>query len=373
MRSDMKNISIRKIVALLLTTGCLTSCSMAKLPFPSVSDSTETGGYLTAASMTKYDATFLQLFDTVTTISGYAEDKETFRHYAEELKSELTVYHQLYDIYNSYEGINNIKTINDMAGIEPVEVDERIIGMLELSKEMYRESDGAFNVAMGSVLTIWHDFRTAGIENPEEAMLPPMELLKAAAEHTDMELVEIDREASTVYLPDPEMSLDVGAIAKGYATEQVCQKLEADGLKQGLVSVGGNVRSIGRKGSGEKWMVGIQNPDLHSDADYLHRVALEDMSLVSSGSYQRYYTVAGKTYHHIIHPETLMPWDAYVSVTILCRDSGMADALSTSVFNMPLEAGMTFIEQLDGVEALWIEQDGTEHFSSGFKNYLFDE
>lgn len=369
----MKNFRVRAGIVLLLTTGCLTSCRMVNLPAEPWPDSSETEGYLTAGSMTKYDATFLQLFDTVTTISGYAEDKETFRRYAEELKSELTVYHQLYDIYNSYEGINNIKTINDMAGIEPVKVDGRIIGMLEMSKEMYRQSGGAINAAMGSVLTIWHDYRTAGIENPEEARLPPMELLKAAAEHTDMELVVIDRAASTVYLPDREMSLDVGAIAKGYATEQVCQKLEADGLKQGLVSVGGNVRAIGRKVSGEKWMVGIQNPDLDSDVTYLHRVALEDMSLVSSGSYQRYYTVDGKTYHHIIHPEILMPWDEYLSVTILCRDSGMADALSTSVFNMPLEAGMMFIEQLEGVEALWIGQDGTEYFSSGFKNYMIDE
>lgn len=325
-----------------------------------------------AGKLTRYDANFLRLFDTVTTINGFAKDEETFRGYAEELHQELTTYHQLYDIYNDYDGINNVKTINDNAGIQPVVVDERIIDMLELSREMYEESAGTFNVAMGSVLSIWHEYRTDGIADPLNAQLPPMDELRAAAEHTDISQMIIDREASTVYLADPEMSLDVGAIAKGYATEMACRTLEADGLRYALVSVGGNVRAIGTKDNGELWKVGIQNPDLYSDIKYLHTAALNGMSLVSSGSYQRYYTVGGKTYHHIIHPDTLMPADEYVSVSILCQDSGMADALSTCIYNMPLDKGMAWIEGLDGVEAMWIEADGTEHFSSGFQAFLIN-
>lgn len=320
--------------------------------------------------LTRYDAQFLQLFDTVTSVVGYAKTKEEFTAFVQELHDELQEYHQLYDIYNEYQGVSNLKTINDQAGIAPVLVDERIIDLLEFAIDMDEKTDGYVNVAMGSVLSIWHDYRTEGIRNPEEAQLPPMAELEEAAAHTDIRQIEIDREASTVYLPDSRMSLDVGAVAKGYAVEQVCQNLEAEGFDHALVSVGGNIRAIGTRDDGTKWKAGIQNPDLSSDEKYLHTVALEGMSLVTSGSYQRYYTVEGRRYHHIVNPDYLMPWEEYDSVSILCSDSGMADALSTAVFNMSLEEGQALIDSLDGVEALWIYPDGNEVYSSGFQAYL---
>ena len=320
----------------------------------------------------RFDAQFLDLFDTVTSIVGYAKDEETFRAYAQELYDELTIYHQLYDIYHEYEGIANLKTINDQAGIAPVQVDERIIAMLNEAVDMHEKTGGYMNVAMGSVLAVWHEYRTEGIQDPANAKLPSMEELEAAAEHTDISQVVINEEASTVYLPDKDMSLDVGSIAKGYATEMACRKLEEDGLAYGLVSVGGNVRAIGTRDDGSLWKVGIQNPDLSSETKYLHTVELKDMSLVTSGSYQRYYTVDGRTYHHIIHPEFLMPWDEYVSVSILCRDSGLADCLSTAVFNMEFEDGKALIESMDNVEAMWMFEDGREEYSSGFRAFMGD-
>lgn len=323
--------------------------------------------------LTRYDAQFFELFDTITSIVGYTKDEETFTAYAEEFHDELMTYHRLYDIYNDYEGIVNIKTINDNAGIQPVKVDGKIIDMLEEAIEMYEKTNGRMNVAMGSVLSVWHDYREAGSLDSEHAMVPPEEELKEAAKHTDIYKVKIDRENSTVYLEDPDMSLDVGSVGKGYATEMVCRKLEEDGLTKGLISVGGNVRSIGTKPEGEKWLVGVQNPDLTSDKGYVYTLELEDMSLVTSGVYQRFYIVDGKQYHHIIHPDLLMPWDRYASVSIVCQDSGLADCLSTAVFNMEAEDGLAFIEALDGVEALWLYDDGREMCSSGFKEYVKDE
>lgn len=323
--------------------------------------------------LNRYDAQFLDLFDTVTSVIGYTEDKETFQAYVQEFYDEMKTYHQLYDIYNEYEGTANIKTINDQAGIAPVQVDQRIIAMLKEAKDMHDRTGGYMNVAMGSVLSVWHAYRTEGIHDPMAAALPSMEELREAAGHTDISQVIIDEEASTVYLPDREMSLDVGSIAKGYATEMACRKLEEDGLKYGLISVGGNVRAIGNRGDDSPWKVGIQNPDLSSDVTYLHTVELRDMSLVTSGSYQRYYTVDGKTYHHIIHPELLMPWDEYLSVSILCPDSGLADCLSTAVFNMKFEDGKQLIESMDNVEAMWIFGDRTEAYSSGFRDFMSEE
>ena len=158
----------------------------------------------------QYQATFLDLFDTVTTIVGRAQSEEAFRERAQVIHDELLSYHQLFDIYNEYEGINNLKTINDHAGIEPVKVDGRIMELLLDCQEFYEGTEGRVNVAMGSVLELWHDARSQGINDPMHASLPDDEALTAAAAHTDISTVIIDQEASTVYIADPEVQLDVG-------------------------------------------------------------------------------------------------------------------------------------------------------------------
>ena len=317
----------------------------------------------------RYEAEFLQLFDTVTRIVGYSENKETFTKQAQQIHDNLEEYHQLYDIYHDYEGISNMKTINDQAGIAPVKVDRRIIDLLIFSKEAYRLTDGKVNVAFGSVLKIWHDYRTEGIDDPQSAKLPPQDLLQEAARHTDITQVIIDDENNTVFLRDPEMRLDVGAVAKGYATEQVSQMAIENGFDSGLISVGGNVRAIGRKADGSLWTVGVQDP-LSEDGDSIRQLSFADGSLVTSGVYERYYVVDRKKYHHIIDPETLYPSDRYLSVSIYCHDSGLADALSTSVFNMTPEQGKALIESLPQTEAMWILTDGEIRYSSGFEELL---
>ena len=223
---------------------------------------------------------------------------------------------------------------------------------------------------MGSVLSIWHDYREMAKANPEHAQVPDMDMLLKAAEHTDIHRMEIDKEASTVYLPDKDMKLDVGAIAKGYAAQRISEKLREAGVTSALLSLGGNVETIGAKGDGKPWRVGIQNPDPSGGQSYLHALDLTDMCLVTSGTYQRYYEADGVRYHHIINPDTLMPWDEYLSVTILCRGSAKADALSTAVFNMNLEEGKALIESLEDTEALWILPDGSEVESSGLKEFM---
>lgn len=316
----------------------------------------------------RFEAEFLTLFDTVTRIVGYAESKEEFTEWARRLRDGLEEYHRLYDIYGSYEGINNLKTVNDNAGVAPVQVDRRIIDLLLLSREMYDRTDGRVNVAMGSVLALWHDCREAGADDPANAALPSQDELEEAALHTDISRLVIDEAASTVFLEDPAMRLDVGAIAKGYAVEQVCRKAEAEGFSAGLVSLGGNIRVIGEKEGGEPWKVGVQDPA--DPEQMLLTLSLSgDVSLVTSGTYQRYYTVDGRRYHHIIDPQTLQPSAYFESVSILCADSGRADALSTAVFNMAFDQGKAFVEELPGVEAMWVFQDGRQEYSKGFEAY----
>ena len=180
----------------------------------------------------QYTATFLDLFDTVTTIIGFAESQEEFDRISGEVLAELGEYHRLFTIYHRFEGLENLCTINnDLQNGEhrTVKVDEKVIDMLSYAKEMHTLTGGMTNIAMGSVLSIWHDYRTAGIDNPSKAELPPMELLKEAALHTDINNLIIDEENSTVYIADPKMTLDVGAVAKGYAVEMVARYLQEMG------------------------------------------------------------------------------------------------------------------------------------------------
>jgi thiamine biosynthesis lipoprotein len=323
----------------------------------------------TDEDITRYEASFLDLFDTQSTIVGYYDDKQEFEEQVNYIYDETKIYHQLFDRYNNYEGINNLKTVNDMAGIEPVQVDQKIIDLLKYSKVIYELTDGKVNIAFGSVLEIWHDYRDMGIYNPEDAQVPPMDQLLEASLHSDINQVIIDEEAGTVFLEDPKMSLDVGAIAKGYAVEQVAQSLIKDmGTDSLLISLGGNVRAIGYKDHlSTPWNVGVKDDGTRG---ILHTMNLLNQSLVTSGNYQRYYVVDGIRYHHIIDPATLMPADHYVSVTILAADSGLADGLSTMAYILPLAEAKAKIEEIEGAEAIFVMKDGTLEYTDGFKDHI---
>jgi thiamine biosynthesis lipoprotein len=356
--ADRSIILKRKIVAvlmILISIFNLTGCS-------------------TANNKHRYDAQFLMLFNTATKIVGYADTKEEFGEYSQMIYDELNIYHELYNIYNDYDGINNIKTINDNAGVKPVKVDKKVIDLLNFGKKGYKETNGKLNIAMGAVLQIWHKYREAGLEDPTVAKLPDMAELKEKNKHTDINKLIIDEENSTVYLEDPEMRLDVGAIAKGYATEQVSKYAYEHGFKHGMISVGGNIRTIGDKvGKEKEWNVGIQNPDLESEQKNLYVLDLSNKTLVSSGDYERYYTVDGVRYHHIIDPQTLMPATYFAAVSILTTNGGFADGLSTAIFNMPYEEGLKLIENIPDTEALWVFKDGSMKYSSGFGDYIHKE
>lgn len=330
----------------------------------------------------RYEAEFLRLFDTLTKIVAYSDNEADFTEQAQLIHDNLEEYHKLYDIYNDYDGINNLKTVNDNAGIAPVKVDRRIIDLIRFSMDWYEKTDGKVNIAFGSVLKLWHDCREEAGEDPEQARLPQWAQLVEAARHTDIHKIIINEDESTVFLEDPDMRLDVGAVAKGYATEEVSRIARENGFTSGLISVGGNVRAISGKSVNSEangsddgtvpWKVGIQNPDLDSENTELLGINLTDASLVTSGIYERYYTVDGKNYHHIIDPETLYPAEYFMSVSIVCRDSGAADALSTAVFNMSLEEGIELINSLPETEALWVLKDGELRFSENFKSLISD-
>lgn len=292
---------------------------------------------------------FYEYFDTVSVIYDYSgSSEEDFSNLCDEIEARLSKYHRLFDIYNEYDGINNLATLNKNAGGEALTVEPEIIELLLFSLDMHEKTGGAVNVAMGSVLSLWHGLREEG------KRIPTDEELSLAGEHISIENIEIDTERSTVRISDPEASLDVGAVAKGYAAEKIAEFLKSRGLSGYAISLGGNLRAVGTKPDGSGWSSGITNPS----GGYVRTLEISDSSLVTSGNYERYYTVEGVRYHHIIDPETLMPKNDYVSLSVHTENSAVADALSTALFNMRTDKIKDVLKKFSDTEITILTSDG---------------
>ena len=307
-------------------------------------------------------------FDTVTTVTGYGSAR-SFEGACAIIEDTLERYHQACDIYYRYTGTVNACDLNAYAGQGPLSVSPELLEVLSYGKEICALTDGMCNIAMGAVFSLWHDCREA-VMNGAAPYLPQDAALLEAARHCRIEDVVLDPANGTAELADPDMRIDLGAVGKGYAAEKAARALEAAGYTGYALNLGGNVRTVGAKPGREDWVAGIQDPDRASESAYILRVALTDAALVTSGSYQRYFDYNGVRYHHIISPKTLFPKNDFVSVTIRARDSGLADALSTAVFNMDIDDGFNFINRLEDTEACWVLSNGDIRYSQGFRQYI---
>jgi thiamine biosynthesis lipoprotein len=286
-----------------------------------------------------------------------------FKKLADDVDKEFEAYHKLYDIYNEYDGMTNLATINKNAGLGPIKADQRIIDMLSFSKDLYSLTDGNMNIAMGSVLSIWHDHREKGKKyekdgTPELATVPTEEELREAAKHTNIEDLIIDKEAGTVELRDPEMSLDVGAIGKGYAVEMIAKMIEERHGGGFVIDFGGNLRAIGSKPDGSGWLTGVRNPDKSSLERVVYKTEMKNAAIVTSGGYENSYTAMGVSYHHIINPETLFPVNYHASVSVMTKSSALSDVLSTALFNMRFEEIERFVSEKDGIFVVVVGTNG---------------
>jgi len=355
------------IAVLAVLSLFLTACSAQ-----TDADTPETTGTDAPVSIEPKGKVYYTYFDTVSYVYDYAGDSaERFDERSAEVSHILQEYHQLFDIYHEYSGLTNLCTLNKNAGGEPMEVDERLIAFLLDAREMYDLTDGEMNVMLGAVLRLWHDCREDAETDPANASVPPDELLQEAGRHTDISLLEIDEKNNTVRIADAAASIDVGALGKGYATERAAEYLEQDGAVGYVLNIGGNIRCIGDRPDGSGWSTAIRSPDRASE-DFACRLRIRDTACVTSGVYERYFTVGGIRYHHIIDRDTLFPATYYDSLTVVTRDSALADALSTALFCMPQEEGEKLAETIGNVEVLWISPDGSKYCTPGFSALIED-
>ena len=308
---------------------------------------------LVSCSDTRWTRTEYGYFDTVVTVTGYGMSESDFRSDTDEVFRILRHYHILTDIYT--EATGTLYELNKMAGEKPVKLPDELLDFLSEMLVLTEKTEGSINMMMGSVLSLWREARDTGV-------LPSDDALREAARHTSPSLLSIDRKNGTAELVDPHASIDVGAIAKGYAAEKAADYLRKNGKDGYLFDLGGNVVAVGDK-NGTPFTVGIRDP---KSAGILAKASLSSAALVTSGSYLRYFTVGDTEYHHIVSPDTLYPADTVLSVTVHAADSGLADLLSTALFVLGKEAGTALLSEFDGASALFIEKDGSVTATAGF-------
>lgn len=314
--------------------------------------------------------TFDAGFDTYVELAAYAKDENAFDTTFKEMTSEFYRYNQIFDNYKTYDDALSLMAINQHAGKGAIKVDQALIDVLEFVKTMHDQGYTKFDPTMGAVLEIWHEYRTAGIlanQNGDVGKTPSMTILETANLCTGWENIVIDATNSTVEITNPCTKLDLGGIAKGYAAEQVAQYLESKGTQYAIVNPGGNIRTINTRADGNPWNIAIQKPTLLQDDGNIDVLSIpESMSMVTSGDYQRAYeNEDGLRLHHLIDPDTLMPTHYFRSVTVITKNSMVADFFSTQLFLIPYQQGVELIHQYnqqhpqEPLHALWIIDDET--------------
>lgn len=345
MRRLVRFLSVTVVAALLLAfSGAFAGCGFS--------------GGTEPHSRVFYDA-----FDTVCTVYSYRAEDPAFEENATAACDLLHRYHRLLDIYHEYDGVTNLATLNRQAATAPVAVSEELMTFLLRAKELSLASGGAVNIAMGAVLTLWHDARETAASGGA-ATLPDAAALAMAREHIDPADLILDEAAGTVFFADPALRLDAGAFGKGYVLDRTAELLRSRGAESYVLNYGGNVLALGTKPDGSTFRLGLRSPD--GGVGYAGVVTLADAACATSGGYERYYTVDGVRYSHIIDPATGYPPTRFAAVSVLTADAALGDALSTALFCLTEAEGRALLADFPGAEALWIAPDGRQTKTAGF-------
>jgi FAD:protein FMN transferase len=292
------------------------------------------------------------LMDTLVSIRVYGRDEDKLREAVNDAFAEMQRIADLSDRFpapgSAAYGASDVCRINEAAGIRPVHVQREVMEMLALAKRYHGLSEGAFDVTIGPVMDLWG---FAG-SSPK---VPPSGKLAKTLSLVDSNKLIIDEQKQTAFLEKRGMKLDLGAVAKGYATEKAIGVLKSRGITRALIDAGGNISVIGKNSRNTPWKIGIKDP--RKSGGIIAVLSLVDGSAVTSGDYYRYFDAGGKRYNHIIDPRTGYPATGNMSVTVITENAGLADCLSTALFVLEPEKMMEIAKKMKGVDLFIVTSD----------------
>ncbi|MHB1393443.1 MAG: FAD:protein FMN transferase [Clostridia bacterium] len=261
--------------------------------------------------------------------------------------------------------INNAETseiiaLNNASGVNEVKLSPDTFSVVEKGKQYSERSNGKFDITIGSLVKLWNI-------GTEYAAVPEKGKLAEAVKLVDYEKLTLNKESLIAKLEIPGMKVDLGAIAKGYAADEVARVLKENGVAHAIINLGGNVMTVGGNPNGNPWKIGIQDP-FNPRGDFLGIVPIKDQTVVTSGTYERYFEENGKKYHHILNTTTGYPTENNLySVSIVTNKSIDGDGLSTTTLLIGLEEGIKLIESIENADAIFITSDKQIYVTSGLK------
>lgn len=255
---------------------------------------------------------------------------------------------------SSWISTSEINVINENAGKSPVVVSSEVYSLLKLSKNLSRLTQGSFDITVGPAAKLW-DWK--------KGIVPTGDRVDSIRKIIGYEKMELNDSTKSVFLKLPKMRIDLGGIGKGYACEKVIEFWRSKGVVSGVINAGGDLFVLGKNCDNKNWDIAIRNPKFKDQLIYTLNET--DIAVATSGDYERYFELDSIRYSHIINPLTCRPESKVTSVTIFSEKAILADALATAVSVLGVEQGLHLINQLEGIEVIIIEEEGTVHFSKG--------
>lgn len=244
------------------------------------------------------------------------------------------------------------------------ELSNETAGLLRTALHYCKVSDGAFDITVEPASSLW-DFTA------KDPVVPDKAVIETAIQKIGYENLLL--EGNTLTFLSPDTSIDLGAIAKGYIADRIKDHLTASGVNSAVINLGGNVLCVGTKPDGSPFKIGLQKPFAEKSETFAV-TAVNGMSVVTSGVYERHFEIDGRNYHHILDPQTGYPYDnGLISVTILSESSADGDGLSTTCFSLGLEKGLELLNSLDGVYGCFIDENDRIYYSEGMEDFMIED
>ena len=310
--------------------------------------------------------------DAPVTFIAYTKDEAEFNQYFTLLRQDLTVLGRLYDRYNNYDQLTNLKTVNALAGQGALKVDPALFDLFKVSYAWYTLSQQTFDITLGAVLNVWHNYRSEGRElnaqTPAQGgRVPTLDELQNAHQCTGWDQVLLDDNIQSIEILNPCTQLDVGGIAKGFAVDRVLNNLINQGLERAIVNLGdSSIVTLGEKPDGSEWGIGIAQPKRpvqYSDNSVDTLYFKGSIAISTSGDNQNYYFAQdGQYYAHIIDPNTLYPVVSSLHSVTVATSLGAtgAEALSKALYILDYDEAIAYLSSIqalypdDFIGAVWV-------------------